>query len=82
MSFNASTSWNERSFPVPPRLDFNPDSPTFGTIAPVADQNFTDRQWQARLQQPVVNLSGWFDWRSAKASVKAPNSTWQTPARR
>ena len=70
MSFNASTSWNERSFPVPPRLDFNPDSPTFGTIAPVADQNFTDRQWQARLQQPVVNLSSWFDWRSAKASVE------------
>ena len=70
MSFSASTSWNERSFPVPPRLDFNPDSPTFGTIAPVADQNYNERQWSARLEQPIVNLSSWFDWRSAKASVE------------
>ena len=70
MSFSASTSWNERSFPVPPRLDFNPDSPTFGTIAPVADQNYNERQWAARLEQPIVNLSRWFDWRSAKASVE------------
>ena len=70
MSFSASTSWNERSFPVPPRLDFNPDSPTFGTIAPVADQNYNERQWAARLEQPIVNLSSWFDWRSAKASVE------------
>ena len=70
MSFSASTSWNERSFPVPPRLDFNPDSPTFGTIAPVADQNYNERQWAARLEQPIVNLSRWFDWRSAKSSVE------------
>ena len=70
MSFSASTSWNERSFPVPPRLDFNPDSPTFGTIAPVADQNYNERQWSARLEQPIVNLSRWFDWRSAKSSVE------------
>ena len=74
MSMTAQTSWNERSFPVPPRLDFNPDSPTFGTIAPVVDQNFNERQWAARLEQPIINLSSWFDWRSAKASVAGAES--------
>ncbi len=74
LGMSASTSWNERSFPVPPRLDFNPDSPTFGTIAPVADQNYNERQWAARLEQPIFNLSSWFDWRSAKASVQGAES--------
>ena len=69
MSMTGSTGWNERSFPVPPRLDFNPDSPTFGTIAPVADQNFNERQWAARIDQPVFNLSSWHTWRSARSSV-------------
>ena len=70
LSMSGSTSWNERSFPVPPRLDFNPDSPTFGTVAPVADQNFNERQWAAQLNQPIVNVSGWFTWLGAKASVE------------
>ncbi len=69
MSFSAATSWNERSFPVEPRLDFNPESPTFGTVAPVADQNFNEHQWQARINQPIFNLSSWHNLRSAKARV-------------
>ncbi len=69
MSMSGSTSWNERSFPVPPRLDFNPDSPTFGTIAPVADQDFNEHQWAARLDQPLFNLSSWHNLRSARSSV-------------
>ena len=75
MSFVASTSRNERNFPVPPRFDFNPDSPTFGTVAEVEDQNFTDRQWAARVDQPIVNLSSWFALRSAKASVAGAEAT-------
>ena len=69
MSFSATTSWNERTFPVEPRLDFNPESPTFGSIAPVADQNFNEHQWQARIDQPIFNLSSWHNLRSAKAQV-------------
>ena len=69
MNLSGSTSWNERSFPVPPRLDFNPDSPTFGTVAPVADQDYNEHQWAARLEQPLFNLSSWHAWRSAKSSV-------------
>ena len=69
MSMTGSTGWNERSFPVPPRLDFNPDSPTFGAIAPVADQNFNDHQWAARVDQPIFNLGSWHTWRSARSSV-------------
>lgn len=69
LSVSASTSWNERSFPVPPRLDFDPESPTFGTVAPVADQNYNEHQWAARLDQPIVNVSNWLNWRSAKALV-------------
>ena len=75
MSFVASTSRNERTFPVPPRFDFNPDSPTFGTVAEVEDQNFTDRQWAARVDQPLFNLSSWFALRSAKASVAGAEAT-------
>ncbi len=75
LSMSGSTGWNERSFPVPPRLDFNPDSPTFGTVAPVADQNFNEHQWAARLDQPIVNVSSWYTWRSAKASVASAEAT-------
>ena len=69
MSMTGSTAWNERSFPVAPRLDFNPDSPTFGTIAPVADQNYNEHQWAARLEQPIFNLSSWHTLRSVRSSV-------------
>lgn len=69
LNLSASTTWNERSFPVEPRLDFNPDSPTFGTVGPVADQNFNERQWAAQLNQPIVNVSGWHTLRSARAAV-------------
>ena len=75
LSMSGSTGWNERSFPVPPRLDFNPDSPTFGTVAPVADQNFNEHQWAARLDQPIVNVSSWYTWRSARASVASAEAT-------
>ena len=74
LSFSGSTAWNERSFPVPPRLDFNPDSPTFGRIAPVTDQNYNEHQWAARIDQPIVNLSSWFNLRSARASVAGAES--------
>ena len=74
MTMTGSTSWNERSFPVPPRLDFNLDSPTFGTIAPVADQNYNEHQWAARFEQPVFNLSSWHTWRSARSSVAGAES--------
>ena len=74
LSISASTAWNERSFPVPPRLDFDISSPTFGQVAPVADQNFNERQWSARIDQPIVNLSNWFTLRSAKSSVEGAES--------
>ncbi len=69
MSLSGSTSWNERTFPVPPRLDFNPDSPTFGRVVPVADQNFNEHQWQARVVQPIFDLGSWHNLRSARAQV-------------
>ena len=75
MNMSGATSWNERSFPVPPRVDFNPDSPTFGTIAPVADQDFNEHQWVARIDQPIFNLSSWHTWRSARSTVAGAEAT-------
>ena len=75
MNMSGATSWNERSFPVPPRVDFNPDSPTFGTIAPVADQDFNEHQWAARIDQPIFNLSSWHTWRSARSTVAGAEAT-------
>jgi len=53
----AGTSWNERSFP--------------GANTP--DQDFNDHYYSARLSQPVVNVSRWFTYNSAKATVDAAN---------
>ena len=64
------TSWNERSFPVPPVQDTNPTSPTFGQLVDIPDQEFNEHFWQAQLSQPIVNLEGWYNVASAKASVR------------
>ncbi len=55
LTVGGQTSWNERHF-LPPTL--------------LADQDFNSHGWQARLDQPIVNLNNWFQWRSAKSTVK------------
>ena len=52
-----------------PRLDTNPTSPTYGQVSEMPSQNFSDHGWSAQLRQPVVNVSSWINWRTAKASV-------------
>ncbi len=71
ITVGASSDWNERSFPIPPIQDTDPASPTFGQFFDIPDQEFNSHVWQARLNQPIVNLNSWFQWRSAKATVKA-----------
>ena len=75
LSMSGQTSWNERSFPVPPTLDLNPSSANFGRVVQLPDLNFNEHSWQARLDQPIVNLSNWFAWRSAKASVEGAGAS-------
>lgn len=71
ITISGSSDWNERSFPIGPIQDTNPSSPTFGQFFTIPDQNFNSHSWQTRLNQPIVNLNNWFQWRSAKSTVKA-----------
>lgn len=66
----ASTTWTERSFPVPPRQDTNPASPTFGQVVDIPDQEFNEHAWQVRATQPLLDLEAWYNLRGAKASVE------------
>ena len=65
----ASTTWTERSFPVPPTQDSNPNSPTFGQLVDVPDQEFNEHAWQTRLSQPILDLEAWYNLGGAKAAV-------------
>jgi outer membrane protein len=67
MSVSGNRSRSRRD--LGPRLDTNPTSPTFGQLSEYPSQNFSDHGWSAQLRQPVVNVSSWINWRSAKASV-------------
>ncbi len=71
ISLSGTTSRNKRSFPVPPVQDTNPNSPTFGQLVDIPIQAYNDHGWQAQLDQPIVNVSAWFDMRSAASSVQA-----------
>lgn len=66
----ASTTWTERSFPIPPVQDTNPTSPTFGQLIDIPDQEFNEHAWQARATQPILDLEAWYNLRGAKASVE------------
>lgn len=65
----ASTTWTERSFPVPPVQDTNPTSPTFGQLIDIPDQEFNEHAWQARLTQPLLDLEAFYAIRGAYATV-------------
>ncbi|NCF75806.1 MAG: TolC family outer membrane protein [Proteobacteria bacterium] len=39
--------------------------------AAILENGYNDNSWSAQLRQPVVNLSSWFGYNSAKAFVKA-----------
>lgn len=80
LSMSGQTAWNERSFPVPPTLNLNPNSPDFGEVVQLPDLNFNEHSWQARLDQPIFNLSNWFAWRSAKASVEGAGASLEAAA--
>ncbi len=71
LSLGGTLSRNERSFPGAAAQDLDPTSPTFGQLRQLPSQNYTDRAWQAQLNQPVVNVSAWFDLGSAKSRVQA-----------
>ena len=64
-------SRNKRSFPGATVQDTNPTSPTFGRMMDFPSQTYTDRAYQAQLNQPVVNVSAWFDLKSATSRVQA-----------
>ena len=74
LNLSGSTSKNKRSFPVPPMLDVNPASPTFGQVVDIPDQIYNEHVWQMQLNQPIVNLSAWHDLRSAASTVAAAES--------
>ncbi len=59
-----TSAWNERRFPGSV-IDVGG-----GTMVEVPDDNFNDHGWQAQLRQPVVDVESWFNFASAKASVK------------
>lgn len=66
----ASTTWTERSFPVPPIQDTNSASPTFGRLVDIPDQEFNEHAWQARLTQPILDLEAFYSVRGAYATVE------------
>lgn len=65
----ATTTWTERSFPVPPIQDTNPTSPTFGQLVDIPDQEFNEHAWQARLTQPLLDMEAFHTVRGAYAAV-------------
>lgn len=73
IGLSASTSWNERTF-LSPTANFLTGEimrdPATGKPLSAPDQNFNEHQWQAQLQQPIVNLETWFEYRSAKKNVE------------
>ncbi|MEM1229757.1 MAG: TolC family outer membrane protein [Pseudomonadota bacterium] len=75
---NASTAWNEQSFPLPPVQDTNPTSPTFGQFGRIPDLEFNERQWNVELNQPVLNMESWFTYTSSKANLTA--AEWELAA--
>ncbi len=66
----ARTSWNEQSFPLPPFPDTDPNSPTFGQLRSIPDQNFNEHTWQVELTQPILNMESWFTYTSSKANLR------------
>ena len=68
-SISASGQRSRSRRDLGPRLDTNPTSPTYGQVSEMPSQNFSDHGWSAQLRQPVVNVSNWINWRTAKASV-------------
>ena len=71
LNLGGNLSRNERSFPGAVMQDTDPASPTFGQVRELPSQTYTDRAWQAQLNQPVVNVSAWFDLKSAASRVQA-----------
>ena len=70
-----TVSRSKRTFPGAVVQDTNPTSPTFGQMMALPSQTYTNRSWQAQLNQPVVNVSAWFDLRSASSRVRAAEAT-------
>ena len=71
LTIGGTTSRNKRSFPVPPVMDQDPRSPTFGQLVEIPSQVYNDHGWQVQMNQPIVNLAAWFDLRGAAAAVQA-----------
>jgi len=73
IAFSGSTSWNERSFPSPATNWMTGEilrDPVTGETMSNPDQTFNEHQWQAKIQQPIVNFESWFEYRSAKKNVE------------
>ena len=49
--------------------------------AAILENGYNDNSWSAQLRQPVVNLSSWFGYNSAKAFVKASSFPWLPKSR-
>ena len=63
---SASTNWNEIEFPD----SSNPmPGPGFGQELP--DLEYNDNGWNAQFRAPLLNMNGWFNVGSAKATVRS-----------
>ena len=59
-------------------VDLNPSSPNFGNTNPPT--HFTSQNWGANINQTVVNMGTWFNFRSAQARAKQGDSELETAA--
>ena len=75
---SASGSKSEQTRAYGSRLDMNPASPTFGQTYQPEDEDFEGHNWSVDLQQPIINVANWFNWRSAKALSLQADSDYQT----
>jgi outer membrane protein len=55
VGMQGQTAWNEREFPD----------------AQIANQNFNEHSWSARVSQPIINMANWHTYASAKSTVDA-----------
>ncbi len=65
-----TSSWNDREFP-----DHIPNTVSGVGTLKVPGEEFNEHGWQASVQQPVVNLTNWFTYRSARSSVDAAEAS-------
>ena len=67
---NATGARNRLEFPGGDVLDTDPTSPTFGQRVSVPGQEYNQHSWQAQVIQPVIDVTAYYNYQSAKAIKK------------